>query len=157
MIFWPTNKLGTSQFFMALIIVIRFLTCCCFCWLGKRHIPVHCSGCTCPRVESVPGSSAPCPGRGFDSGGHHSGHGPPVGKKWRHVTLGNEPQGCQVTNSGLTTIQYNTENFYSAGILGTAKFKGASSQNPSNRKLKSRGKPYSSSRDQEINWLRRIC
>ena len=49
------------------------------------------------------------------------------------------------------TIQYNTENFYSAGILGVAKFKGASSQNPSNRKLKSRGKPYSSSRDREIN------
>ena len=54
------------------------------------------------------------------------------------------------------TIQYNTEKFYSAGILGVAKFKGASSQNPSNRKLKSRGKPYSSSRDREINWLRRI-
>ena len=34
-----------------------------------------------------------------------------------------------------STIQYNTENFYSAGILGVAKFKGASSQNPSNRKL----------------------
>ena len=26
------------------------------------------------------------------------------------------------------TIQHNTENFYSAGILGVAKFKGASSQ-----------------------------
>ena len=41
-------------------------------------------------------------------------------------------------------------------MLGVAKFKGASSQNPSNRKLKPGGKPYSSSRDREINWLRRI-
>ena len=49
------------------------------------------------------------------------------------------------------TIQYNTENFYSASILGIAKFKGASSQNLANRKLKSGGKPYSSSRDREIN------
>ena len=48
-------------------------------------------------------------------------------------------------------LQYNTENFYSASMLGVAKFKGASSQNPSNRKLNSRGKPYSSSRDWEIN------
>ena len=61
-----------------------------------------------------------------------------------------------VDNHVNMEIQYNTKNFYSACILGVAKFKGVSSQNPSNRKLKSRGKPYSSSRDREINWLRRI-
>ena len=68
--------------------------------------------------------------------------------------LGTTPP--SLSNTIQITIQYNTENFYSAGILGVAKFKGASSQNPSNRKLKSRGKSYSSSRDREINWLRRI-
>ena len=32
------------------------------------------------------------------------------------------------------TVQYNTENFYSTGILGVPKFKGALSQNASDRK-----------------------
>ena len=57
----------------------------------------------------------------------------------------------QCSTIQYNTIQYNTENFYSAGILGVAKFKGASSPKPWDRKHMYRGKPYWSSRDQEVN------
>ena len=67
---------------------------------------------------------------------------------------GGEGWDIQYNTIQYNTIQYNNENFYSAGILGVAKFKSASSQKPSNRKLESRGKPYSSSRDPEIDYLK---
>ena len=98
----------------------------------------------------LPGGGGDCPG-GSCPGGNCPGGGYWPGGNWPD-TAGYTIQ--------YNTIQYNTIQYwkllYIAPVSSRSQVQGASSQNPSNRKLTSRGKPYSSSRDREINWLRRI-